>query len=78
MKKLPLLLIASTAILIMSSKGKAEETKEIEVRNPTATDQVFTPEYLDQINAERQAANAQRQQDSERHQKMLDFYTRQR
>lgn len=45
-------------------------------RSPESADEVFTPEYLEQINTETQALNAQKEEDRQAHWRMLEFYTR--
>ena len=71
--------LALSLVLIEGIVARAAETtdqREPASDNVAATDQIFTPEYLDRINAAQQAEDEMHRQDRARHDRLIDWYMR--
>jgi hypothetical protein len=69
--------VTAAVLLTLSVSVMAEETGSAQ-RAPAATEDLFTPEYLDQVNTERQAQDIEEQKARVRHQRAVDAFARPR
>jgi hypothetical protein len=70
------IILVSTGLVRAEGTDVGKAGEAMKNRDPQATDEVFTPQYLEQVNLEKQAADSQRERDRIRHDKVVDFYLR--